>query len=74
MSGKTVTINVNNAQFKEINGCHSVLAFLSSLPISVQHILEIKANKFYDSSNQLYDVNLLIRGYTQHALCPYIDS
>ena len=51
-----------------------MLAFLSSLPISVLRILDTEANKFYDRSNQLYDAALLTRGYTQHALRPYIDS
>ena len=51
-----------------------MLAFLSSLPISVLRILDIEANKFYDRSNQLYGAALSTRGYTQHALCPYIDS
>ena len=51
-----------------------MLAFLRSLSISVLRILDTEANKFYDISNQLYDAALLIRGYTQHALCPYIDS
>ena len=51
-----------------------MLAFLSSLPISVLRILDTEANKFNDRSNQLYDVALLTRGYTQHALRPYIDS
>ena len=51
-----------------------MLAFLSSLPISVSCVLDVEANKFYDSSNQLYDAARLTRGYTQHALCPYIDS
>ena len=36
--------------------------------------LDTEANKFYDRSNQLYDAALLTRGYTQHALRPYIDS
>ena len=51
-----------------------MLAFLSSLPSSVLRILDTEANKFYDRSNQLYDAALLTRGYTQHALRPYIDS
>ena len=51
-----------------------MLASLSSLPISVLHNLDTEANKFYDSSNQLNDAALLTRGYTQHALRPYIDS
>ena len=37
-------------------------------------IVDTEANKFYDGSNQLYDAALLTRGYTQHALRPYIDS
>ena len=49
-------------------------AFQSSLPISVLRILDTGANKFYDRSNQLYDAALLTRGYTQHALRPFIDS
>ena len=51
-----------------------MLAFLSSLPISVLRILDTEANKFYDRSSQLYDAALLTRGCTQHALRPYIDS
>ena len=51
-----------------------MLAFLSSLPISVSCILDTEANKFYDRSNQLYNAALLTRGYTQHSLRPYIDS
>ena len=51
-----------------------MLAFLSSLPISVLSILDTEANKFYASSNQLYEAALLTRGYTQNALRPYIDS
>ena len=51
-----------------------MLAFLSSLPISVLRILDTEANTFYDRSNQLYDVALLTRDYTQHAVRPYIDS
>ena len=50
-----------------------MLAFLSSLPISVLRILDIEANTFYDRSHQLYAAALLTRGYTQHALPPYID-
>ena len=34
-----------------------MLAFLSSLPISVLRILDTEANKFYDRSNQLYDAH-----------------
>ena len=45
----------------EDHGRHSMLSFLSSLPISVLRILDTEANKFYDI-------------YTQHALRPFIDS
>ena len=61
----------------EDHGRHSMLSFLSSLPISlisVLRILETEANKFYDRNHQLYDAALLTRCYTQHALCPFIDS
>ena len=58
----------------EDHGRHSMLSFLSSLPISVLRILDTEANKFYDRNHQLYDVALLTRCYTQHALRPFIDS
>ena len=51
-----------------------MLLYLSSLPISVLRSLDTEANKFYDRSNRLYDVALLTRCYTQHALRPVIDS
>ena len=51
----------------EDHGRHSMLSFLSSLPISVLRILDTEANKFYDRNHQLYDA-------TQHALRPFIDS
>ena len=50
----------------EDHGRHSMLSFLSSLPISVLRIL--------DRNYQLYDAILLTRCYTQHALRPFIDS
>ena len=58
----------------EDHGRHSMLSFLSSLPISVLRILDTEANKFYDRNHQLYDAALLTRCYTQHALRPFIDS
>ena len=58
----------------DVHGRHSMLSFLSSLPISVLRSLDIEANKFYDGSNRLYNAALLIRCYTQHALRPVIDS
>ena len=54
----------------EDHGRHSMLSFLSSLPISVLRILDTEANKFYDRNHHLYDAALLTRCYTQHALCP----
>ena len=58
----------------EDHGRHSMLSFLSSLPISVLRILDTEANKFYDRNHKLYDAALLPRCYTQHALRPFIDS
>ena len=58
----------------EDHGRHTMLSFLSSLPISVLRILDTKANKFYNRNHQLYDAALLTRCYTQHALRPFIDS
>ena len=58
----------------EDHGRHSMLSFLSSLPISVLRILDTEANKFYDRNHQLHDAALLTRCYTQHALRPVIDS
>ena len=58
----------------EDHGRHSMLSFLSSLPISVLRIFDIEVNKFYDRNHQLYDAALLTRCYTQHALRLFIDS
>ena len=44
----------------EDHGRHSMLPFLSSLPISVLRILDTEANIFYDRNHQLYDAALLI--------------
>ena len=52
------------------HGRHSILYFLSFLPISVLRSLDTEANKFYDSTHQLYDAALLTRCYTQHVLRP----
>ena len=51
-----------------------MLSFLSSLPISVLHILDIEANRFYDRNHQMYEAALLTRCYTQHALRQFIDA
>ena len=56
------------------HGRHGLFSFLSSLPISVLHNLELEANKLYDRANKLYKAALLTRCYVQHFLSPYIDS
>ena len=77
---KKRAVKRSNASLKDLSkvledhGRHSMLSFLSSLPISVLRILDTEANKFYDRNHQLYDAALLTRCYTQHALWPYIDS
>ena len=43
----------------EDHGRHSMLSFLSSLPISVLRTLDTETNKFYDRNHQLYDAALL---------------
>ena len=57
----------------EDHGRHCMLSFLSSLSISVIHVLDTEAKKFYDRNHQLYYAALLTRCYTQHALHPFID-
>ena len=59
---------------RQVYGRHSMLSFLSSIPISVLRILDTEANKFYDRNHQLYDAALVTRCYTQHALRQFIDS
>ena len=58
----------------DTHGRHSMLSYLSLLPISVLCSLDTEANKFYNRSDRLYDAALLSRCYTQHALRPVIDS
>ena len=67
-----ITLNCLSKVLKD-HGHHSMLSFFSALPISVLRSLDTEANKFYESTNQLYDAALLTRWYTQHALRPYID-
>ena len=45
------------------HGRHSMLSFLSALPISVLRSLDTESNKFYESTNQLNDAALLSRCY-----------
>ena len=56
------------------HGRYSMLSVLSSLPVSVKHILDIEANILYDGGHQLYDAAFLTRCYTHHALRPFIDT
>ena len=56
------------------HGWHGLFSFLSSLPISVLHYLELEANKLYDRANKLYKAALHTSCYVQHFLGPYIDS
>ena len=65
---KDLSIALNN------HGRHDLFSFLSSLPISVVHNLEIEANKLYNRANKLYQAARLTRCYVQHSLSPYIDS
>ena len=58
----------------DVPGRHSMLSYLSPLPISVLSSLDTKANKFHDRSNRLSDAALLTRCYTQRALRPVIHS
>ena len=55
------------------HGRHAMLSFLSSLPIPVLRILDTEPNRFYDRNHQMYEVALLTRCYTKHALRPFID-
>ena len=77
---KKRAVKTSNISLKDLfkvledHGRHSMLSFLSSLPISVLHILDTEANKFFDRNHQLYDAALLTRCYAQHALRPFIDS
>ena len=43
---------------------HSMLSYLSSLPIAVLRSLGTEANRFYDRNHQMYDDALLTRCYT----------
>ena len=46
------------------HGRHSMLSFLSSIPILILRDLNTRAYKFCDRNHQLYDVALLTRCYT----------
>ena len=51
-----------------------MLSKLASLSISSFRKLDAEANTFYDRKHDLYEAALPTRCYTQHSLCPYIDS
>ena len=69
----STSLNDLAAKLRE-NGRHSILSYLSSLPIAVLRSLDTEANRFYDRNHQMYNAALLTRCYTQHALRPFIDS
>ena len=56
------------------SGRHQMLSKLASLSISSLRKLDDEANKFYDREHDLYEASLLTRCYTQHTICPYIDT
>ena len=43
------------------HGRHTMLSFLSSLPIPVLRVLDIEANRFYDRNHQMHRVQSLHR-------------
>ena len=72
-----LNISLNDLAAKlRIHGRYSMLSYLtcSSLPIAVLRSLDTEADRFHDRNHQMYDVALLTRCYTQHALRPFIDS
>ena len=64
----------NISKITDFDGRHAMLSHLSSLPILVLRILDIEANRFYEGNHQMYQAAILTTCYTQHALCPFIDS
>ena len=50
------------------------LQYWNAKKASVLHILSIEANKFYNRNHPLHATVILTRCYTQHALCPLMDS
>ena len=44
----------------DVHGRHSMLSYLSSIPISVLSSLDTEANNFYDRSNRLYNALYLL--------------
>ena len=71
---RTNTLLKDLSQELKENGRHPKPSFISSPLITVLRVLETKANKLYDRNHPLYDVALLTRCYTQHALRPLVDT
>ena len=77
---KICTSKYLNTSLKDLSlaltyyGRHGLFSFLSSLPISVLHNLELEANKLDDRANKLNKAALLTRCYVQHCLSPYMDT
>ena len=67
------SLNDLAAKLRE-HGRHSMLSYLSSLPITVLRSLDTEANIFDDRNNQTHHAALLTGCYTQHALRPFIVS
>ena len=59
-AAQKVSTSLNNLSSKlREHGRHAMLSFLSSLPIPVLRILDIRANRFYDKNHQIYEAALL---------------
>ena len=82
---KTAILNVNTRLTKNqkltLSELNKLLKFrrhnmLSRLRLFISSLrkLDEESNQFYDRKHDLYEAALLTRCYTQHALCPYIDS
>ena len=67
---KKLAVKRSNTSLKDLSkaladhGRHSMLSFLSFLPVSVLRVLDTESNNFYDRNHQLYDAALLTRCYT----------
>lgn len=70
-------VNMTLSEMNKIllhSGRHTMLSVLSSLSTSSLRKLDKEVEQFYDSRHPFYGAVLLIRGYTQHALRPCIDT
>ena len=68
---KRKNCNLKYKRKTKLFGHSQIYVKLSSLSIASLRSLYGEANKFYDRK---HDIFLFTRCYTQHALCPYIDS